>query len=158
MDYYNKALSNCLTSGTSSGKHISGVCHLFLWPFTTWSCKNFLFSLCESQWLTLLVQSAFDLGWQLSAYLCDHQELKEKLIFLWIKPYNRDIYDYIQCSTAILWPTVQSWELELLADVTTSWKQQRSIWPQTIHPKNTTNARFVKCLICPSCSDTKTQS
>ncbi len=28
--------------------------------------------------------------------------LKEKLIFLHIKPYNKDIYKYTQCSTALL--------------------------------------------------------
>ncbi len=41
-----------------------------------------------------------------------------------IKPNYKDIYDYIQCSTALLWQTVLSQELELLADVTASWKQQ----------------------------------
>ncbi len=45
-----------------------------------------------------------------------------KLIFLHIKPHNKDIYSHIQSSTALLWPMVQCWELELIADVTVSWK------------------------------------
>ncbi len=39
--------------------------------------------------------------------------------------YNKNIYDHIWYSTALLWRTVQSWELELIADITTSWKQRR---------------------------------
>ncbi len=45
--------------------------------------------------------------------------------FLHIKPYNKGIYDHIRCSTALLWQTMQSWELEFVADVTTSWKKWR---------------------------------
>ncbi len=48
--------------------------------------------------------------------------LKEKFRFLHIKPYNKDISDHIRCSTAFLWQMAQSWELELLADITTGWK------------------------------------
>ncbi len=47
--------------------------------------------------------------------------LKEKLH---IKPYNKDIYDHIQCSAELLWQTVQSGELEVVADITASWKEQ----------------------------------
>ncbi len=51
-----------------------------------------------------------------------NESLKEKFVFLHIKPYNKDIYNHIWCFTALLWQLVQSWELELFADVTTSWK------------------------------------
>ncbi len=33
---------------------------------------------------------------------------KEKFVFLYIKPYNNDIYYHIQCFTALVWQTVQS--------------------------------------------------
>ncbi len=59
--------------------------------------------------------------------------LKEKFVFWHHKPYNKDTYNHMCCSTALLWPTVQSWELELVADVTASWKQRRSMCTQTIH-------------------------
>ncbi len=52
-----------------------------------------------------------------------------------IRPYNKDIYDHIWCSTAILWQPVQSWELELVANFSASWKQQRSMCTQTNHQK-----------------------
>ncbi len=61
--------------------------------------------------------------------------LKNKFAFLHIKPYNKDIYNHILCSTALLWQMVQHWELELIADVTASWKQQRSMCTQTISQK-----------------------
>ncbi len=47
---------------------------------------------------------------------------KEKFGFL-----HKDIYDHIWCSTALLWQLAKSWELELVANITASWKQQRSI-------------------------------
>ncbi len=47
---------------------------------------------------------------------------KEKFVFLHIKSYNKDIYDHIWCSTALLWQTVPSQKLELIADATASWK------------------------------------
>ncbi len=58
--------------------------------------------------------------------------LKEKFGFLHIWPYTKDIYNHWQCSTALLWQTVQSWKLELVADVTASWKQQRCIGTLTV--------------------------
>ncbi len=51
-----------------------------------------------------------------------NESLKEKFVFLHIKPYNKDIYNHLRCFTALLWQQAQSWELELFADVTTSWK------------------------------------
>ncbi len=55
------------------------------------------------------------------------EDLQEKLtFFLLTKPYNKDIYDQIQCSAALLlWWAVQSRELELIAEATAGWKQQR---------------------------------
>ncbi len=44
--------------------------------------------------------------------------LQEKFVFLHIKPYNKNIYNHIQNSTAFIWRTAQSQELELVADVT----------------------------------------
>ncbi len=46
--------------------------------------------------------------------------LKDKFVFLHIKSYYKDISDHTQCSTASLWWTVQSQELELLAEATAS--------------------------------------
>ncbi len=46
--------------------------------------------------------------------LFTEKSFKEKFGFLHIKPYNKDIYDHIQ---SLLWQTVQSWELELIADI-----------------------------------------
>ncbi len=61
--------------------------------------------------------------------------LKERFSFLHIKPYNKDIYHHIWCSTALLWQLAQFWELELVADATASWKQQRSMCTQTVCQK-----------------------
>ncbi len=58
-------------------------------------------------------------------WFIQNHSLMEKSVVLHIKPYNMDIYDHTQCSTALLWPMVQSWELETLADVTDSWRQPR---------------------------------
>ncbi len=56
------------------------------------------------------------------------------VVSLHIKPYKKDIYDHIRCSTALLWQLVQFWEQKLVADITASWKQQRSMTStQTIH-------------------------
>ncbi len=71
--------------------------------------------------------------------------LNAEIIFLHIKPHNKDIYDHIRCSTALLWWALQSWELELVADVTASLKQrrhsdnlsknnQRSFWNTRVSP------------------------
>ncbi len=84
--------------------------------------------------------------------------------FLQIKPYNKDIYDHKQCSKALLWQTVQSWELELLADATASWKQRR--WrgissALTVHPKKGRFERWDYRQMFRGvlwCTDTKTQS
>ncbi len=76
-------------------------------------------------------------------------------------PYN-DVHDVIQCSTALLWLMVLSWELELTADVTAGWKQRRSM---STHPsRNTINTCFKRCEThwmfsgVLSCTDTKTRS
>ncbi len=45
-------------------------------------------------------------------------DLKEKFVFLHVKPHYQDIYHHIQYFTALLEQTVQSRELELVADVT----------------------------------------
>ncbi len=42
------------------------------------------------------------------------------LAVLHIKLYNKDIYNHIQCSTALSWWTMQSWELELFAELKTA--------------------------------------
>ncbi len=85
--------------------------------------------------------------------------LKDKFVFLHFKPYNKDIYDHIWCSTALWWRTVQSWELELIADVTASWKQRRSMCDN--QSKNTVNVRIKRHETrrvfsgVPSCTNTK---
>ncbi len=61
-----------------------------------------------------------------------HVKLEEKLVFLHIQPYDKDIYDHIRCSTALLWQLLPSWELELVADITPSWKQ----WRSNVHSDN----------------------
>ncbi len=60
-------------------------------------------------------------------YLFDHEfkiqtqgHLKDKFGFIAIKPHDKDINDHIWCSKALLWQPVQSWEQELVAEVTTS--------------------------------------
>ncbi len=65
--------------------------------------------------------------------------LEKKFGFLHNEPYNKDIYNHIQCSTALLWPMVHSRELKLLTDVTASWKQRR--W------RGTSSASTVKKVI-----------
>ncbi len=75
--------------------------------------------------------------------------LKEKFGFSHIKPYNKDIHNLIQCSTALLWWTVQSRELEFLADVTTSWKQWR--WRGISNaPTVRWKRRVIECLVVSS--------
>ncbi len=54
-----------------------------------------------------------------------------KGLFFHIRPYNKDIYDHIRCSPALLWQPAWSWGLRLIADITASWKQQRSLCTQT---------------------------
>ncbi len=87
---------------------------------------------------------------------------KKRFVFLHIKPYNKDIYEHAQCSTALLWRLVQSWELELIADVTATWKQWRGKGTETICWKiqwtpffksGETRQMFSGFL---SCTDTKT--
>ncbi len=57
----------------------------------------------------------------------------EKFVFLHIKAHNKDICDHLWCSTALVWQTVQSWELELIADVTENgWKHRRSMCSQLL--------------------------
>ncbi len=51
--------------------------------------------------------------------------LKYKFVFLHFKPNDQDIYNQIRHSAALLWWTAQSWELGLIADVTTGWKKRR---------------------------------
>ncbi len=53
------------------------------------------------------------------------KHLKKEFVVLHIKPYSKNISDHIRYSAALLWWTLQSWELELVADVTSDWKQQR---------------------------------
>ncbi len=71
-----------------------------------------------------------------SSFLLMFKSLKasrlKKFSLLDIEPYNKDISDHIQCSTALLWWMVQSWKLELIANVIASWKQQRLTGTQLI--------------------------
>ncbi len=71
------------------------------------------------------------------------QHFLEMFVVLHITSYNEDIYDLIQCSIALLWWKVQSRQLELLADVTTSWKQVLgvSIRRKKGHFENETTAK-----------------
>ncbi len=75
-----------------------------------------------------------------SFILGGNQHERRNFFFLHVKPYNKDIYDHIQCSTALLRRTVQSWELELIADIAAGWKQQRSMCTEP--SKNTINTCF----------------
>ncbi len=80
--------------------------------------------------------------------------LKEKFGFLHIKPYKKNSYDHIRCFTALLWQPVQSWELELVADITVSRKQQKSMCTQTICQKSPKtlvlkDMKLAECLVFP---------
>ncbi len=68
---------------------------------------------------------------------------KGEVCLLHIKSFNKNIYDYIRCSTALLWPTTQSWEPELVDDVTASWKQREEPVHSDYLSKNTINAQNV---------------
>ncbi len=78
--------------------------------------------------------------------------LNLKFIFLHIQPYNKDIYNHLQFFAALSWQQVQFWKLKLMADVTASWKQRRSLSTQTIRQKNPQNTRFkswkIKEFVC----------
>ncbi len=87
----------------------------------------------------------------------ENKHLQEKFSFLHIKPHNKDISDHIQYSAALLWWMVQSWELELLADVTAWWKQQR--WGSILSAStlcrkkvvlNDFKRRLAECLVASS--------
>ncbi len=57
------------------------------------------------------------------------------------KPYNKEFYDHIQCFTAPLWWTVQSWELELDSDVDVAENSDRAqAFDSSL--KNTMNGHF----------------
>ncbi len=98
--------------------------------------------------LLMFISSDFSLKYHLANIIvltdgmqCGHKGLEEwnqrraayrrSLLFLHIKPHSKDIYDHIQCSTALLWQPAQSWELELIAYNTASWKQQSSMCTQS---------------------------
>ncbi len=90
------------------------------------------------------------------------QHLKKRFRFLHIKPYNKDIYDLVRCSTALLWWLV-------MRAGACCWRHR---WLKTteehVHSdnlsKNTINARFKRHETrwmfsgVLSCTDTKTRS
>ncbi len=55
------------------------------------------------------------------------KHLKKEFIVLHIKQYNKNISDHMRYSAALLWWTLQSGDLDLIADVTASLKQ-RGAW------------------------------
>ncbi len=84
-----------------------------------------------------------------------------------MKPYNKNIFDPIWCSAARLWWRVQSWPLELVADVSARWKRQvvegqfkclnkRSKNTKTFVFKRWETRWMLSGVL--SCSDAKTQS
>ncbi len=89
------------------------------------------------------------------------------VFFLHITTYDKDIYDQIRCSIALYWWTVQSRELELVAEVNTSWKQLKTM-EEHVHSvslsKNTINTHFKRHETRQrfsgvlSCINTKTRS
>ncbi len=71
-----------------------------------------LFPCCSPASITVVIYS---INFTLALWAAN---LKEEFSFLHLKPYNKDTYDHIQH-----YYDKQSSELELLADVTASWKQ-----------------------------------
>ncbi len=87
--------------------------------------------------------------WLLKQVMC--LTVKERFVFFHIKPCERNVYDHKRCSEALLWGTVNSLEMELVADINARWKQLKKRKKNTeehVHsgkmPKNTIST----CLFC----------
>ncbi len=70
------------------------------------------------------------------SFTCIHlpQLLKEKFVFLHIKPYNKDFSDHIQCSTSLKWQTVQCWDVGHNANVAASF--HKGAFPESFKRHN----------------------
>ncbi len=64
--------------------------------------------------------------------------VKGEVCFFALKPYNKDIYNHIPHSIALLWQKAQSWELELIADITVGWTRLETT-EEHVHSANQQN-------------------